>query len=175
MEYLVVHNVALADRAQAAFGDPRTIGPKLFDLARAKSPIYGRVTLSASSQNALIFQQMYFEIFQPGQVTSTIRGQIEKKYEYYAYLSGSQLVPPITTSAVGCAAITVNPNKVINYEIHHHVAKPSAVVLSAGDVGQVTPLDTVLAEFTYVMLCALVHINQPINPISISISIRWLH
>ena len=76
MEYLVVHNVPFAERAGAFFGVAGAVGPRLFNLARSASPIYGRQILDASSQNALIFGQMYFEIYQPGLATATIRGQV---------------------------------------------------------------------------------------------------
>jgi len=75
--------------------------------------------------------------------------QILKQFTFYAYLSGSQMVPPITTPGVGCAAISINPNKVVNYEIHHTVTNPASVVLLQGDVGVVGSFDNTLATFTY--------------------------
>ena len=54
-----------------------------------------------------------------------IRGQITNNYDYYAYLSPNQVVPPRTSSGVGCATLRLNEKsntgQVLNYDIHFSI------------------------------------------------------
>lgn len=136
IEYLVVHNVEDAITATANAGPRGTAGTFLFDLARAQSPIYGTRTITATQRTQLFSRSMYFEVYKVGLADPVLRGQVENDNDYFAYLSGTQMIPPVTTSAVGCASFDLRPDKVVDYDISHSVDFPSSIKLYTGAVGE---------------------------------------
>eukprot|EP01094_Clydonella_sp_ATCC50884_P011520 TRINITY_DN2131_c0_g2_i1.p1 TRINITY_DN2131_c0_g2~~TRINITY_DN2131_c0_g2_i1.p1 ORF type:complete len:447 (+),score=105.99 TRINITY_DN2131_c0_g2_i1:734-2074(+) len=147
MEYLVVHNVEGAVRAQAGVGQRGESGVTAFELASASSPIYGSRLISGSERSALFGWQMFFQVFKVGKAEPVLRGQLEADNDYFAYLSGTQMVPPVTTSAVGCGSFDLRPDRVVDYDISHTVRNPSAVALYRGKIGEVANVGHIDALF----------------------------
>lgn len=148
IEYLVVHNVEDAVLAVAGQGQRGEAGLVLFDLARPQSPIYGSHLLAPSERSLLFVQQIYFEVYAVGRADPVLRGQIERDNDYFAYLTGTQMIPPVTTAAVGCASFDLRPDRVVDYDIVHTVKNPSAVGLYHGKIGQTQTLGEINALFS---------------------------
>lgn len=145
LEYLVMHNVPDATGAFVHAAPENNNGAVLFALENFISPIYGSVQLTLEEELILYTQQMYFNIASEDFNSGEIRGQITVEADWWAYLSGTNVVPPVTTEAVGCATFFLDgeQNRILNYDIHHSVATPQEVTLEIGQEGQNGDLDLV--------------------------------
>jgi len=143
MEYLVMHNVPNANGAFVHAAQLNQNGAVLFALDGFVSPIYGSVHLTLEEELILYTQQMYFNVASDQFPSGEIRGQITVQNDWWAYLSGTNVVPPVTTEAVGCATFFLDgeQNRVLNYDIHHSVSTPREVTLEVGEEGQNGDLD----------------------------------
>jgi len=127
MEYLVMHDLRGASGALVQAAPQGKSGSARFSLSRVQSPIYGEVQLTLEEEFLLYTGQLYFNLLHPNAPTGAIRGQINVDRDFWSYLSGTNVVPPVTTSAVGCGTfeITGDSKRVLNYDIHHSVADPT--------------------------------------------------
>merc|ERR1712100_919066 len=64
-----------------------------------------------------------------------IRGQITVDFDLWAYLSGTSVVSPVTTPAVGIATMTLqgDQNRRVDYSIFHSIVFPSVFSPIRGD------------------------------------------
>jgi len=135
-EYLVFHNVQSATSAIIEQAVNGSTGAALFGLSRAQSPIFGFNYLSLEEEYLLYSLQLYVNIISTNNPQGEIRGNINVQYQYYAYLSGTQINPPITTGSLGCATFSFGNNRTMNYDIEHSVAFPLSTEFSLGAYGQ---------------------------------------
>jgi len=137
LNYLVVHNLPNPTSGYGYGGAAGTIGLPLFNLSRLQSPIYGSTRLNRQQQYLFFSQNFYVQI---NSASSSIRGQANTDYPYWAYLTGTYNMPPRSTASVGCAvfkfpADAADPSD-LAYSIHHTVPDPIYVNLMKGSVGQ---------------------------------------
>ena len=83
-------------------------------------------TLTSSLVNIPLERFVFLSSFVSQSLTlilsKQIRGQIGVEYQFYSYLSGTNVVPPVTTSSVGCATFRLSSNnQALDYDIHHSV------------------------------------------------------
>ncbi len=114
----------------------------IFSLPRAQSPIYGIHRLDQTTFNLLIQNKLSFNIRSTTHPRGEIRGGITNyKYPFYAYLSGTRVVPTKrTTSAIGCATFRImeelsDGTTVLDYDIQHNVFDPIGVDMFVGPDG----------------------------------------
>ena len=102
LEYLIYHTVEQPTSAQLRIGSPGESGPILFLLNSAVSPIYGSQIITQEEVYYLYSEQTYIQINGENYDKSAgeIRGQITSQFDFYAFLTGSQVVPPVTTSFI---------------------------------------------------------------------------
>lgn len=141
LEYLVQHNVANPTGAFIHAAERGDNGAALFSLSNHVSPIYGAVQLTLEEELFLYTQQLYFNVVSNEFPNGEIRGQIGIDADWWAYLSGTNIIPPVTTEAVGCATFFLegDQNRILNYAVHHSVVSPRKVTLQAGEEGQNGP------------------------------------
>jgi len=141
LEYLVFHTVTTPTGAWMNLGDRYSDGIKLWPLARTRGPIYGSRLLTAEEVIAFYQQRLYITIESLVYPEGEIRGQISDTYSYYAYLTGTQLLPPVTTSSIGCATFRLdeetNKGRKLNYDVHFELAEAEevSVELLNADIG----------------------------------------
>lgn len=141
LEYLVYHSVHSPTSAWMNLGDRYSNGVKIWPLARAEGPIYGSRLLTADEIVAFYQQRLYVTIESLIYPDGEIRGQIADTYTYYAYLTGTQLLPPKTTSAIGCATLRMNEvtnrGRILDFDVHFGSPdyKEFSVDLLHGDIG----------------------------------------
>jgi len=141
LDYLVYHTVSTPTGAWMNLGDRYTDGIKLWPLARNKGPIYGSRILTADEVIAFYQQRLYITIESLIYPEGEIRGQVSDTYNYYAYLTGTQLLPPLTTSSIGCATLRMdevtNKGRILNYDVHFELDEYEevSVELLHADVG----------------------------------------
>lgn len=136
-EYMIVHNVPNPQTVELYFGADGEEGIFLHVLNGITSPIMGNITLSSAEYVSLLGNNLYIQIRSEEQTGDfpIIRGQIVNQYNYYAYISGTQEVPIVTTAAKGLALLNVNSNDA-SYVIHHdNVNSVQSVRLFDGMVG----------------------------------------
>lgn len=141
MEYLIYHSVSQATRLEARAAPPGYSGPVLFfeDSLNHNldTPIYGSKVLGPEAEYVLYAQQMYFQIYSVNYPDGEIRGQLTTQFDFFAHLTGIQMVPPITTANVGCATFDLTDiNYNIDFEIMHSVTDATAVELVKGAIGE---------------------------------------
>ena len=84
LEVLVVHNKADAVSAQALRGDNT-----LFPLPRGASPIFMSRVLRPREEETLYQQQLRLEVLDAD--GDVLEGTLNTEYDFYAYLTGSQV------------------------------------------------------------------------------------
>jgi len=135
-EYLIIHNVPAATSAIVEQAINGSTGTTLFGLSRAQSPIFGFRYLSLEEEFLLYSLQLYVNIISINNPQGDIRGNINVENQYFTYLSGSQINPPITTGSIGCATYFFTNNRTMNYDIQHTVPFPIATDFIIGATGQ---------------------------------------
>ena len=140
-EYLVYHDVQNPTQAVVYDGIPGINGTALFTLSRATSPIYGSQILTDGYQFLLFNQTLFINIESQQFPDGEIIGPISTQYPYYAYLSGTYVVPPVTTSSVGIATLSMLTNSTFDYDIQFSVPYPIEVRLSQGPEGINGPIN----------------------------------
>eukprot|EP01095_Lingulamoeba_sp_RSL-Kostka_P011705 TRINITY_DN452_c1_g1_i1.p1 TRINITY_DN452_c1_g1~~TRINITY_DN452_c1_g1_i1.p1 ORF type:complete len:556 (-),score=197.91 TRINITY_DN452_c1_g1_i1:96-1739(-) len=133
MEYLIFHNLEQTLNGFARIAPPGSTGEIAFQLAGTNSPIYGKEELSNTIEFLLLSQHMYFEIGTPAFPSGEIRGQISAQWDYFAHITGPQLVPPVTTKSLGCATFTLN-GRILDYEIMHNIPLATETSLNKGAI-----------------------------------------
>lgn len=134
MEYSIHHNVAGASAAHIHLGAAGSNGAIEITLPTATSPIVGSMTLSAAQMDNLADGLFYVNIHSPTFTSGSVRGQIVQSHTEYAYLSGTQENPSVTTSSTGCAFLDLSATS-LSYTIYHDVSSPTAAHLHLGTVG----------------------------------------
>ena len=143
LDYLIFHSVTKPTRAFMNFGSSKSNGNRIWELARAESPIYGSRILSAEEIISFYKEELYITVESFLFPVGEIRGQITDFYDFYAYLSGSQVVPPVTTSGMGCATFRLKERTakgtIVDYDIHFQVSDPVNVNIEImhGDLGSI--------------------------------------
>lgn len=143
IEYLIFHSVQFPTTADVRISDTNNFngvgeGEIVFQLPRAKSPIFGVKKLDPKTFNALVQNRLAFNIRSSNHPNGEIRGGVTNyKFPYYAYLSGTSITPKRTTSAVGCATFRTmeelsDGTTVLDYDIQHDVFDPLGVDLFVG-------------------------------------------
>jgi len=135
LEYLVFHNVASPTQASIWNGIPNTNGTELFTLTRTQSPIYGSQQFTSGYEQLLFNQTLFVNIDSVPFPDGEIVGGITTEFPYYAYLSGTYVVPPVTTSSIGCATFQVVGNATLNFDVEFSVPYPIEVRLVEGPEG----------------------------------------
>lgn len=145
LEFVILHNVPDARSAfigTAAAGQP---GINLFSLGSGASPIYGSVQMNNEEEVLLYSRNLYTTIVSVEFPQGEIRGQISVEYDWWAYLSGTNVVSPVTTAAVGVATLQLSgqQNRRLDYSIFHSVEFPLRATINIAREGQNGPLDLV--------------------------------
>eukprot|EP00339_Tiarina_fusa_P014201 CAMPEP_0117012846 /NCGR_PEP_ID=MMETSP0472-20121206/10716_1 /TAXON_ID=693140 ORGANISM="Tiarina fusus, Strain LIS" /NCGR_SAMPLE_ID=MMETSP0472 /ASSEMBLY_ACC=CAM_ASM_000603 /LENGTH=407 /DNA_ID=CAMNT_0004716003 /DNA_START=494 /DNA_END=1717 /DNA_ORIENTATION=+ len=140
MEYLVFHSVSQPSRLEAHAAPPGFTGPLLFALdsisQSLESPIYGSRVLGPEEEYVLYAQQMYFLLTSENFPTGEIRGQLTAQFDYFAHMTGIQMVPPITTANLGCATFDLTDiNYGLDFEIMHSIEDVISVDMFHGSIG----------------------------------------
>eukprot|EP01095_Lingulamoeba_sp_RSL-Kostka_P002695 TRINITY_DN13606_c0_g1_i1.p1 TRINITY_DN13606_c0_g1~~TRINITY_DN13606_c0_g1_i1.p1 ORF type:complete len:651 (+),score=275.06 TRINITY_DN13606_c0_g1_i1:40-1992(+) len=138
MEYFIVHDIENPTSAFLHAGPIGEIGSARFSLSRSESPIYGAIQLTLEEEFLLYSQQLYFNIYSGAFSSGEIRGQITIEYDFYAYISGTNVVPPVTTSSVGCATMDLigDQSRIMDYQIIHHVSDPDSTAIRTAREGE---------------------------------------
>lgn len=137
MEYLVFHNAPNPIGAAIHAGNPGSSGSLFFDLVRFESPIFGARLLNREEEFLFYNQQLYVSLTTIENPTGEVRGQITAEYDFFAYLSGTWVSPPVSTESVGCAVFKLKNNRrTLSYSIHHDVDDSISVEIGIGNVGQ---------------------------------------
>jgi len=147
MEYLIYHSVPQATRLEARAAPHGFSGPLLFALGpehNLKTPIYGSRILGPEEEYVLYAEQMYFQINSVNFPDGEIRGQLTAQYDFFAHMTGIQVVPPITTANLGCATFDLTDlNYNVDFEVMHSIEDATAVDLVRGGIGEPgDPLNT---------------------------------
>ena len=126
LEYLVYHNVPNALSATIFSGTVGSNGAPVVELSRIESPITGFTVLSYEDEYALYSQELYIVIGSAAFPDGEVRGQLTTEYDFFAYLSGTWVTPPVSTAAVGCAVFKLDTSSTmsghkLSYGIHHGV------------------------------------------------------
>mmetsp|Transcript_127592 Transcript_127592/g.190188 ORF Transcript_127592/g.190188 Transcript_127592/m.190188 type:complete len:593 (-) Transcript_127592:76-1854(-) len=145
LEYVLMHNVPDALGAfigAAPLGEP---GITLFSLTTGASPIYGALQLRQEEELLLYSRSLYVSVVSDEFSQGEIRGQITVDFDWWAYLSGSNVVSPVTTPSVGIATMTLfgQQNRKLDYSIFHSVQTPLRATLNVAREGENGPLDLV--------------------------------
>lgn len=140
MEYLIYHSVSQATRLEARAAPPGFSGPILFAFSSESSnlntPIYGSRILGSEEEYVLYAEQMYFQISSVNYPEGEIRGQLTTQFDFFAHLTGIQMVPPVTTANLGCATFDLTDiNYNMDFEIMHSIDDVIDVSLFHGDIG----------------------------------------
>ena len=117
----------------------------LVTISSHSSPIYGSVLLSDEEELLLYSRELFVLITSEQFPSGEIRGQITVDFDFWAYLSGTSVVSPVTTPAVGIATMTLqgDQNRRVDYSIFHSVEFPLRVNINVARAGSNGPLDIV--------------------------------
>lgn len=148
IEYVVMHNIPDARGAFIGAAPAGDFGITLFSLGRGASPIYGSVQLTPEEELLLYDRGLYVSVVSVEFQSGEIRGQITADFDWYAYLSGTNVVSPITTPAVGIATMRLEgeQNRRLNYAIFHNVELPLRATVNVAKEGENGPLDLIFAS-----------------------------
>ena len=137
LEYLIMHNVAGATGAFIGNGVKDEAGTPLFSLSNSQSPIFGSVLLSLQEELFLYTRGLFVLVASATSPSGEIRGQISEEYDWWAYLTGSGVVPSVSTSAVGLATMQLkgNANRALDYAIFHNVEFPLRATMNVAYEG----------------------------------------
>ena len=133
---LIMHNVPDANGGFISASNTNGEVAPIFSLPSSQSPIYVSQKLTPQQEYFLFSQVLTVTITSPDFPQGEITGAISVKYDFYAYLSGSNIIPPVTTSAVGCVTLTLDKNNQLDYSIFHTVQSPVEVNLNYGNEGE---------------------------------------
>ena len=127
VEYMVVHNLANPVNASIMLNDG-----VLSKLNGKISPIFGNFTLSVGLVEQLIQGNLFIQIdnFSGG----SVRGKIDQQFPLYAYISGSQEVPSVTSPAKGIALLSVS-GSTLSYRVQFENISPTAAHFHFGVAG----------------------------------------
>ena len=148
MEYLIYHSVQQPTALEVRIGPPGFTGTLLFtetpNSLNLAAPIYGRRTLTAEEEWILYAEQMYFLLTSINFPDGEIRGQLTTQYDFFAHLTGIQVVPPVSTPNVGCATFDlIDYNFNLDYEILHSIEDAVSVNMYEAAFGVNAETDTV--------------------------------
>lgn len=137
MEYLVMHDVPDPRGAFVGTGLAGEFGATLFAMPYDSAAIYGAVRLTGEEEFSLYTYNLFVMVASLQFPSGEIRGQINIEFDWYAYLSGTNVVSPVTTSAVGCATFKLlgEQNRIFDYSIFHTVKLPLQAQLFVGYEG----------------------------------------
>jgi len=146
LEYVVMHNIPDARGAFIGAAPEGDFGITLFSLGRGISPIYGSVQLTAEEELLLYSRGLYVSVVSVEYSSGEIRGQITADFDWYAYISGTNVVSPVTTPAVGIATMRLEgeQNRRLDYAIFHSVELPLRATVNIGYEGENGALDLIL-------------------------------
>eukprot|EP01094_Clydonella_sp_ATCC50884_P015303 TRINITY_DN2588_c0_g1_i4.p1 TRINITY_DN2588_c0_g1~~TRINITY_DN2588_c0_g1_i4.p1 ORF type:complete len:634 (-),score=275.03 TRINITY_DN2588_c0_g1_i4:1018-2892(-) len=136
LEYFIVHTVQQPIGANLYRGAPGETGLQLFALSSSASPIYGSIVLDVNHFFPVLTEGAYVDVASALYPRGEIRGAITAQRDWVAYLSGTGMPSPVTTSAVGCATFQVIAERgevVLNYDITHSVKRPQVLTLRRGE------------------------------------------
>lgn len=138
MEYFIMHNVDDAVAAFAFEGGPNTNGPIQFSLDNFRSPTYGSHVLNEEQEYALYTEQLYLSIISNQFPNGEIRGTLTSfDYDFYAYLTGSEIIPPVSTASVGLGLFKVVPSnpaapnngfRALEFYVMHNIESTNALI-----------------------------------------------
>ena len=136
-EYMISHNIPTSIAVNLRFGSRGQSGALVRKLNGIVSPIMGNTTLTGGEYVSLLSGQLYIEVVSEDQTGDFphIRGQLVNEYNYYAYLSGSQVVPPQTTASKGLALFNYDTSEV-NYVIQFDNITPNSLSINSALVGE---------------------------------------
>jgi len=142
LEYMIMHDIPDANGAFLGAGNMTVRGTPLFSLPASSSPIFGAIQLSLQEELFLYTSQMYVAISSVNYTEAEIRGQITVENDWWAYLSGSNVVSAVTTPAVGLATMRLygQQNRRVDYSIFHSVQFPLRATMHVARVGNNGPV-----------------------------------
>lgn len=145
LEFVVFHNVPDARGGFIGVASEGEPGINLFSLGQPSSPIYGSIQLNSEEEVLLYSRQLYTSIVSVEFPAGEIRGQITVDFDWWAYLSGTNVVSPVTTPAVGVATMRLlgQQNRRVDYSIFHSIELPLRATMNIAREGENGPLDLV--------------------------------
>jgi len=145
LEYLIMHDIPDARFGFIGVGEPGAVGISLFSLNRGASPITGAIQLTTRDEVLLYARQLYVLITSEQYPFGEIRGQINVDNDWWAYLSGTNVVNPVSTASVGCATFFLEgeSNRLLNYAIFHDAPEAFRATLSVAPEGKLGPVNRV--------------------------------
>eukprot|EP00276_Gloeochaete_wittrockiana_P024134 CAMPEP_0184364862 /NCGR_PEP_ID=MMETSP1089-20130417/146212_1 /TAXON_ID=38269 ORGANISM="Gloeochaete wittrockiana, Strain SAG46.84" /NCGR_SAMPLE_ID=MMETSP1089 /ASSEMBLY_ACC=CAM_ASM_000445 /LENGTH=559 /DNA_ID=CAMNT_0026705887 /DNA_START=41 /DNA_END=1717 /DNA_ORIENTATION=+ len=106
LSFGVVHNLGTQ---RVRIGDLSDDGGSVYDSDNfnviPNSPYYGSVTLTTNQEASLLEGKFAIELGGAAEAYNT-------EYTHYAYLTGSNVVPPISTAAIGISVLRINDPKI---------------------------------------------------------------
>lgn len=142
LDYVVFHS--LDDNPSGAFlgiGGEGEQGVIIASLTDFVSPIYGSIKLNDQESFELYANRMFVGVTVGDAGSEVIRGQLNTDYSYWAYLSGTNEVGPVTVPYHGCGIVRLNSEMTeIEFEVHHNVPNPVVAGFygaAEGDVGRI--------------------------------------
>jgi hypothetical protein len=118
-------------------GNPGQSGAILFTLSGGPDVYSGSTNALSDDQIAkLRGEDLYVDVHSAAFPDGQVRGQIlMRPILFGAHLTGDQLVPPITTAALGDADFTVNSDRTLDYGVTINCGGGTAALLRKGDFG----------------------------------------
>lgn len=138
MEYIVLHDGANPTDAFVVVGELGEQAQFLFSLPNVQSPIYGTQFLLPAEAEALYSNAMGFGIFfgTNNGTDAAIRGQINSDFDKVAYLSGTNVMPAVTTSSTGLMLLREVEFSAYEYRLFYNLNEtPTEVTLMLGNEG----------------------------------------
>mmetsp|Transcript_4558 Transcript_4558/g.16035 ORF Transcript_4558/g.16035 Transcript_4558/m.16035 type:complete len:557 (+) Transcript_4558:115-1785(+) len=136
MDYVIFHSLNNANAAFLGIGDENDGGVLIAGLSTGASPIYGSIKLSDEESFQLYSSNMFVTVT-VGEGTPVIRGQLSTDHSYWAYLSGTNEVGPVTTAYHGCGILRLNSElTAFEFEVHHNVPNPVLAGFFGGAEGE---------------------------------------
>jgi hypothetical protein len=117
-------------------------GKVLFNLSGGPD-IYSGTTIALTDDqiSKLRGDDLYVDVATTNHPDGEIRGQILMRPVLFgAHLTGDQVVPPITTAALGDADFTVNGDRTLEYDVTINCGGGTAALIRTGDFGQKGPV-----------------------------------
>jgi hypothetical protein len=149
LEFLILHDIPDASR-MFIFTGPANQPQIVTELPTPGSPVYGTLKLSPQIELLLYRQQLSILITSPEFPQGEISGEISVAFDWWVYLSGTNVVSPVTTASVGCATMRLegDQNRRLNYEILHSVPVNNTldVLLAIGKEGENGVVDRIFAS-----------------------------
>lgn len=119
--------------AHLVFGGPGVRGATIHDLT-GSAPLYCGVSerLTSAEVAALKGDDLHLNVVTSAFTAGEIRGQLERNLgDLQAALNGAQMVPPVSTSAVGALSLRVNADRSLTYRLVTGAAGTAASVSRA--------------------------------------------